>query len=82
MTDPVFEPWGAARELEPWADVRLRCAVGHRYGGRVRTVTVVERDSPHADAGKRWSTPRREFEPWKCVVCGLVTYGLDGDDHG
>lgn len=53
--------WGTVREVEPWAEVRLECAIGHHYGGRVRSVAVVERDSPHADGQKRWSEARREY---------------------
>jgi hypothetical protein len=59
-------------ELEPWRDARLKCAIGHEYAGRVRTVQHVFQ----SDCGPIEQPPSKEFDPPRCVVCGLVTNTL------
>lgn len=59
------------REVEPWRDARLRCALGHEYRGRVR---VVQRQAHDMDGEPLWSSPAHEYDPATCVVCGLRTW--------
>jgi hypothetical protein len=65
------------QEVEPWRDVRLRCAIGHRYPGRMRTVRQWSRLGFHADSEVGWGEPTEDFDPKTCVVCGLITYATE-----
>jgi hypothetical protein len=59
------------REIEPWRDARLRCGIGHTYGGRVR---VVEDQGHDMDGETLWYPPRNDYDPDRCIVCGLKTW--------
>jgi hypothetical protein len=53
----------------------LRCALGHRYGGRVRIVQDCGYDM---DGDELWQAPRDDYDPLRCVVCGLLTWSREG----
>lgn len=57
--------------LTPWADTRLRCGIGHEYAGRVQRV---QRQGIDMDGEGFLYPPESDFDPAKCVVCGLVTW--------
>jgi len=57
--------------VENWRDARLRCGIGHEYGGRVRVVTDTSFDM---DGDPIQQPPRDDFDPDRCIVCGLLTW--------
>lgn len=61
-------------EVAPWAAVRLVCALGHRYAGRVRSVQVETTDM---DGEPLLKSPEPRYDPPRCVVCGLITWKVD-----
>lgn len=63
-------------EQEPWVDAKLRCGIGHMVSGRVRVVRDWHRDSegrtgPDGLDGW-WGEARDDYDPNRCVVCGLA----------
>jgi hypothetical protein len=64
MNEPVIE-------VEGWRDARLVCGIGHTYPGRVRVVRTRAFDS---DGEPMWREPSDEYDPARCVVCGLLTW--------
>lgn len=56
-------------ELEPWAETKLRCGIGHVVTGRVRRVRHWRQGEYSND---EWlDQPTDEYDPERCVVCGL-----------
>jgi hypothetical protein len=63
-------------EVESWQASRLKCALGHRYAGRVRRV----REEGHDMDGEAFLKPASdEYDPATCVVCGLMTWAKDSE---
>ncbi len=60
-----------AIEVEPWRETRLRCGIGHEYRGSVRSIKTIAADM---DGEPFYSGPYKEFDPPRCVVCGLRTW--------
>lgn len=61
------------REVAPYADARLRCGIGHTYPGRVRRVQHQGHDM---DGDAFWHPETNDYDPPRCVVCGLVTWAV------
>lgn len=60
------------REVEPWRVARLKCGIGHAYGGRVRMVEV----QGSREGEIFWYPPSREYDADRCIVCGLLTWSV------
>ena len=65
------------REVSPFVAARLRCGIGHTYTGRVRRV---QHEGHDMDGETFWYPEADDYDPPRCVVCGLITWGRDNTD--
>lgn len=61
----------AIKEVTPWREARVRCGIGHVYRGRVRQI---QRQAADMDGECFWQDAVPEYDPPRCVVCGLYAF--------
>lgn len=61
------------RVLSPWVERRLQCGLGHRVSGLLRRV---QHEGHSIDGDAFWYPPSNDYDPKRCVVCGLVIWNV------